>query len=100
MELTLDGVMFFECDFDKDQDRWWFKDEFSGKTFYVSGKDAPSNAYDCSNAAYLLVNRELDKYYPDRNFFDIDTRMCSIICNSETNEQYPSHTFIVSVKYN
>ena len=94
-----DNSFTFNCDFDQQNNRWWFEDKGNNKKFYISGDIIPED-YECNQATEELINTQLKSIYPNYDFYDYKTNTNGRIYNPNTNELIPSFAFTVIIFYN
>ncbi len=94
-----DNSFTFNCDFDQQNNRWWFEDKENNKKFYISGDIIPED-YECNQATEELINNQLKSIYSNYDFYDYKTNTNGRVYNPNTNELIPSFAFTVIIFYN
>ena len=94
-----EGYFSFSCDYDYDEQTWWFKDD-KGKTYYIK-RDPRKNIIEreCDNATEELIDKFLKPAYPKYDFYRYNTNLNAQIYDPETKEYYPPYHFSVGVNY-
>ena len=94
-----EGYFSFSCDYDYDEQTWWFKDD-KGITYYIK-RDPRKNIIEreCDYATKELIDRFLKPAYPKYDFYRYHTNLNAQIYNPKTKEYSPPYHFSVGVNY-
>ena len=88
----------FDCDFDNQNNRWWFQNQENDDKYYLSGYIVP-NDWDCHKAAKKLVDSMFPFVYPLFTVYEIKTNSNCQVYDNETQRFYPSNRFTVLINY-